>query len=266
MRDHFGRTIRYLRISVTDRCNLRCYYCLHEADAEFLDRSQLLTYEEITEVVESAIDLGFNKFRLTGGEPLVRTDIISLVEMIGRLDGVEDFGMTTNGVLLEKLAFPLFTAGLHRLNISLDTVDPERYREKTNGGDIARVFSGIQAAKAAGFKKIKINCVIEKSSQEFDARGVAAYAVAQDFDIRFIRHMNLAQGAFWVVEGGLGGKCDLCDRLRLSSDGVVRPCLFSDLGFSVRELGAREALERAAEHKPKSGETCNSTTFRRIGG
>jgi cyclic pyranopterin phosphate synthase len=266
MRDSFGRTIRYLRISVTDRCNLRCYYCLHEADSEFLERSQLLTYEEITEVVRNAIELGFNKFRLTGGEPLVRTDIISLVEMIGHLDGVEDFGMTTNGVLLDRLAIPLFKGGLHRLNISLDTVDPECYREKTNGGDITRVLDGIQAAKAAGFTKIKINCVIEKSSEELDARGVAAWAAGQDFDVRFIRHMNLAQGTFWVVEGGLGGKCDLCDRLRLSSDGVVRPCLFSDLGFSVRELGAREALERAAGHKPQSGETCNSTTFRRIGG
>jgi cyclic pyranopterin phosphate synthase len=233
---------------------------------QMLDRRDLLSYEEIADVARCAVDLGFNKIRLTGGEPLTRKDIITLVRMLGRIGGIEDLCMTTNGTLLERYAVPLIEAGLHRLNISLDTVDAERYREKTEGGDIERVFAGIRAAVDAGFGRIKINCVIEQTSEEPDARGVALFAMKHGYEVRFIRHMDLARGAFWVVEGGLGGKCDLCNRLRLSSDGMVRPCLFSDMGFSVRELGAREALVRAITAKPESGQTCGNTTFRRIGG
>lgn len=266
MQDSFGRTIHYLRISVTDRCNLRCYYCRHESDVQFLDRKDLLSYEEITEVARNAVDLGFNKIRLTGGEPLTRKNIIALVGMLGQIEGIDELCMTTNGTLLDQYAASLRAAGLDRLNISLDTVDPERYKIKTDGGDIERVFAGIRAAVEAGFERIKINCVIEESSEEPDARGVARFAIQHGFEARFIRHMNLARGEFWVVEGGRGGKCDLCDRLRLSSDGIVRPCLFSDIGFSVRELGAREALVRAIGGKPESGEKCRTTTFRRIGG
>ena len=265
MRDSFGRTIHYLRISVTDRCNLRCGYCLPNGCAELLPRGDLLSYEEITDVAQTAVGLGFNKVRLTGGEPLVRSCVVDLVGMLSRIEGLEDLSMTTNGVLLDQYAVPLVKAGLHRVNISLDSMNPERYREATLG-DVKRVLAGIQAAKGAGFKRIKLNCVVEKSSDEADARGVAAFAMEQGLEVRFIRRMNLAAGEFWAVDGGIGGRCELCNRLRLSSDGQIRPCLFSDEGFSVRELGTREAIMQAIETKPESGKRCHTTSFRRIGG
>ncbi|MFH1756271.1 MAG: radical SAM protein [Candidatus Latescibacterota bacterium] len=266
MQDSYGRTIRYLRISVTDRCNLRCHYCLPDGNEELLRREDLLSFEEISHVSRAALELGFKKIRLTGGEPLVRAGIVDLVGMVASLQGLEDFSMTTNGVLLESYADALVRAGLQRVNISLDTVDPVKFREITRGGDFSKVLAGIEAAKRAGFAKIKLNCVVERSSTETDAQQVAKFAAERDIEVRFIRHMNLAEGTFWVVEGGSGGQCDQCDRLRVSSDGIVRPCLFSNVGFSVRELGAREAIERAVRDKPKSGEQCHNTTFRRIGG
>lgn len=266
MRDSFGRTINYFRISVTDRCNLRCHYCLPNGCPEVLRREDLLSYEEITDFARTAVDLGFNKIRLTGGEPLVRSNVVELVEMLSGIKGLEDLAMTTNGVLLEKYAEPLKNAGLQRVNVSLDSVNPDRYREYTQGGDVARVLVGIQAAKTVGLSPIKLNCVVEESSAETDAREVAAFAAEQEIEVRFIRKMNLSDGEFWAVDGGVGGRCEICDRLRLSSDGQVRPCLFSDVGFDVRELGAREAIIRAIEAKPESGRTCRTTSFRRIGG
>jgi cyclic pyranopterin phosphate synthase len=225
----------------------------------------LLSYEEITEVAREAVGMGFDKIRLTGGEPLVRSSVVDLVKMLSPIEGLEDLAMTTNGVLLDKFAVPLVKAGLHRVNISLDSVDPERYHEATQG-DLTRVLAGIRAAKEAGFKKIKLNCVVDKSSDEEDARGVAAFAAEQGLEVRFIRRMNLAVGEYWPVEGGIGGRCEVCNRLRLSSDGQIRPCLFSDAGYGVRELGAREAILRAIKTKPESGKRCYTTSFRRIGG
>lgn len=266
MQDPFGRKIDYLRISVTDRCNLRCYYCMTDRCPELLERKELLSYEEIADFARTAVDLGITKIRLTGGEPLMRSGIVYLVSMLRQLDGLDELCMTTNGVLLDKYAAPLIEAGLDRINVSLDTVDPESYRKKTQGGNLDKALSGIQAALDAGFEHIKLNCVVERSSEERDARTVAAFGEQHGFEVRFIRHMNLAQGEFWVVDGGTGGQCESCNRIRLSSDGLVRPCLFSDAGFSVRELGAKEAILRAIEHKPESGEKCHTTTFRRIGG
>lgn len=266
MRDPFGRRIDYLRISVTDRCNLRCYYCMPEGDVPLIQREDRLTFEEITEVAQAAAGLGFDKIRLTGGEPLLRSNLVHLVAMLGRVRGLKDLSMTTNGLLLDRYALPLAEAGLHRVNISLDSVDPEVYREKTRGGDLKRAIKGIRAAQAAGFQRIKLNCVVEWSSEEPDAREVAAFAEREGLEVRFIRRMNLATGEFWVVEGGAGGDCARCNRLRLSCEGLVRPCLFSDVGFSVRELGARAALMQAIEAKPESGEQCVTSTFSQIGG
>jgi cyclic pyranopterin phosphate synthase len=266
MQDPFGRTINYLRISVTDRCNLRCHYCMTDRCPDLLARSELLSYEEITDFARNAVDLGITKIRLTGGEPLMRSGIVNLVSMLRQLDGLEELCMTTNGVLLEKYAEPLIEAGLDRINVSIDTVDPDNYRKITGGGDLGRVLAGLRAASDAGFEHIKLNCVVNRSSEEKDARTVASFGDEHGYEVRFIRHMDLAQGEFWVVNGGTGGQCELCNRIRLSSDGLVRPCLFSDAGFSVRELGAKEAILRAIERKPESGERCNTTTFRRIGG
>lgn len=266
IRDPFGRRINYLRISVTDRCNLRCYYCMPEGDVPPIQREDWLTFEEITEVARAAAGLGFDKIRLTGGEPLLRSNLVGLVAMLGRVRGLKDLSMTTNGLLLDKYALPLAEAGLHRVNVSLDSVDPEVYREKTRGGDLKRAIKGIRAAQAAGFRRIKLNCVVEWSSEESDAREVATFAEREDLEVRFIRRMNLATGEFWVVNGGAGGDCARCNRLRLSCEGLVRPCLFSDVGFRVRELGAGAALVQAIEAKPESGEQCVTSTFSQIGG
>lgn len=266
MRDPFGRRIDYLRISVTDRCNLRCYYCMPDRDVPLIQREDRLTFEEITEVARAAAGLGFDKIRLTGGEPLLRSNLVHLVAMLGRVRGLKDLSMTTNGLLLDRYALPLAEAGLHRVNISLDSVDPEVYREKTRGGDLSRAIKGIRAAQAAGFQRTKLNCVVEWSSEEPDAREVATFAEREGLEVRFIRRMNLATGEFWVVDGGAGGDCARCNRLRLSCEGLVRPCLFSDVGFSVRELGARAALMQAIEAKPESGEQCVTSTFSQIGG
>lgn len=266
MRDPFGRAINYLRISVTDRCNLRCQYCMPEGKVLWLAREDLLSFEEIVDVARTAVELGVNKIRLTGGEPLLRSNIVNLAGMLGRIDGVTDLSMTTNGVLLKRYAESLAAAGLDRVNISFDAVDPASYRKKTRGGDVERVIAGIRAAQAAGFTRIKLNCVVEKSSSEPDAQDVAAFARQNGLYARFIRRMDLANGDFWVVEGGSGGDCARCNRLRLSCNGMIRPCLFSDATFSVCELGAREALIGAVEGKPESGKQCRTTTFSRIGG
>jgi len=265
MFDRFERRIDYLRVSVTDRCNLRCVYCMPQGGVRLLRREELLTFEEIRQVVRAAVGMGVEKVRLTGGEPLVRRDVLVLVGMIARIGGIGDFAMTTNGALLARFARGLKDAGLHRVNVSLDSLDPERYRRITRGGDVERVLAGIEAAVEAGLTPIKLNCVVERSSREPDAREVAAFARSRGLQVRFIRRMDTASGRFWPVEGGDGGHCARCNRLRLSSDGMVRPCLFSDLAFSVRELGPEEAIRRAVQAKPQQG-LSSAAQLHRLGG
>ena len=266
MRDSFGRTMDYLRVSITDRCNLRCQYCMPAEGVEWLPPASILSFEEIVEVATISAGLGFHKLRLTGGEPLVRSGVVELVAMLAKVEGITDLSMTTNGTRLDRYAKPLNDAGLHRLNISLDTMDPKLYQEITMGGDINRVFAGIKAAQQAGFDRIKLNVVVLSSSNEDNAKAVAKYGAENNIETRFIRKMDLAKGEFWQVEGGSGGDCSHCGRLRLTCEGMIRPCLFSDLGFSVRELGAEEAIRRAVGDKPASGEQCLENTFSRIGG
>ena len=265
MFDRFSREINYLRVSVTDRCNLRCVYCMPLEGVTPLRHEDVLSFEEIQQVVRVAVGMGIDKVRLTGGEPLVRRDILVLVEMLGRMDGIKDFAMSTNGILLAEFAKGLKDAGLHRVNVSLDALDPGSYRRTTRGGDVDRVLSGIEAAAAAGLVPIKVNCVVERSSSEPDAQEVAEFAKNNGFQVRFIRRMDTAKGHFWTVEDGDGGDCPRCNRLRLSSDGMVRPCLFSDLAFSVRELGPGEAIRRAVEAKPEAG-LKSANQFFRLGG
>jgi len=265
MFDSFNRRINYLRISVTDRCNLRCTYCMPAEGIELMPRERILKFTEIAEITRIAVGMGVTKVRITGGEPLVRRRIVELVGMIARIDGVEDFGMTSNAIALPLFAKPLFDAGLQRLNISLDTVDPQRFRELTRCGELADAIAGIDAAIEAGFDPIKLNCVIEASSGEPDARGVAAFGAERGLPVRFIRKMNLATGEFWEVEGGDGGKCSICSRLRLSSDGKLFPCLFSDLSYDMREMGIERAIHAALEDKPQSGQRA-TREFNTLGG
>jgi len=266
MLDLYNRKINYLRISVTDRCNLRCRYCMPEDGVCMVDHKDILSFEEIQEVVAVAVSLGIDKIRLTGGEPLVRKDIVELVRMIAAVKGVKDLAITTNGVLLEKFAQPLAKAGLRRINISLDTLVAEKFAHLTRGGNLTNVLKGIEAAQKAGLNPVKINCVIEKSSDEPDALAVKQYCVENGLQVRFIHQMDLSSGHFSIVEGGSGGDCAHCNRLRLTPTGKIKPCLFSDLEFDIREMGIKEAIEAALFAKPEKGTINLSNCFHNIGG
>lgn len=266
MLDRFERNINYLRISVTDRCNLRCRYCMPGDGVTLIRHEDILTYDEITGFTRVAVEAGISKVRITGGEPLVRKGVTDLVAMLSGIEGISDLSMTTNGILLADYAAGLASAGLMRVNISLDTIDPDKYSYVTRGGNIAAVFRGIAAAQEAGLRPVKINCVIKSTPDEGDARAVADYCMREGLEVRFIRQMDLASGTFSVVHGGSGGHCARCNRLRLTPEGMIKPCLFSDTGYSVRELGAKEALARALANKPEKGTVNNINGFYNIGG
>ncbi|NTW25135.1 MAG: GTP 3',8-cyclase MoaA [Lentimicrobium sp.] len=266
MYDNFDRRINYLRISVTDRCNLRCVYCMPEDGVKMLQHSEVLSFEEITEITRVAVSLGVNKVRITGGEPLVRKGIVNLVEMVAAIPGIDDLSMTTNGILLAKYATQLKEAGLNRVNVSLDTLDGAKYKLLTRGGELIEVLMGIQAAKEVGFKPLKINCVVRDSSEERDAKLVAEYCKQNGLEVRFIHQMNLTEGHFSVVEGGSGGDCSNCNRLRLTANGKLMPCLFSELEYDVRLLGAEKAIRMALDNKPACGSMNLTGEFYNIGG
>lgn len=189
--DQFGRTITYVRISVTDRCDFRCVYCMSE-DMEFLPRQQVLSLEEIARIARIFHELGVEKIRLTGGEPLVRKDILKLVNDIGSL-GLNDLAMTTNGSQLPHMAQDLQAAGMDRLNISLDSLDAEKFRAITRTGDLNRVIKGIDAAVEAGFKGIKLNSVIMKNSNDHEVLDLLEFARSRGIDISFIEEMPLGE-------------------------------------------------------------------------
>jgi GTP 3',8-cyclase len=266
MYDRFNRNINYLRVSVTDRCNLRCVYCMPGEGIRLLDHKDILSYEEIVEVVKEGVQLGITKVRITGGEPLVRKGIVQLVGMISDIEEINDLGLTTNGMLLGPYASSLAKAGLHRVNISLDTIDPGKFRQITRGGDITFVLRGIEAAVKEGLSPVKINCVVKNSSSEQDASEVKKFCDANDLEVRFIHQMDLGSGCFTLVEGGKGGDCLNCNRLRLTANGFLKPCLFDDLGFSTRELGIRKAFEKAIHFKPEKGSHNLLNKFHNIGG
>ncbi|MGD0655076.1 MAG: radical SAM protein [Thermoguttaceae bacterium] len=264
--DSWGRKIQYLRVSVTDRCNLRCVYCMPEKGISLLPHSAMLSYEEIAEVVRAGVALGISKVRLTGGEPLVRRNLQRLVAMIAPIPGVSDFTLTTNGILLASQARPLAEGGLQRVNISLDTLDPRRYAALTRGGDVQKVLAGIAAAQEAGLTPVKLNCVITPKTLAEDVEALRKFAARENLELRLIPRMNLTQGLFGIVHRGGGGDCRLCNRLRLTCDGWILPCLFGEGGYSVRKLGASEALRRAVAEKPRSGSRCTTRAMQTIGG
>jgi GTP 3',8-cyclase len=266
MFDKYNRQINYLRISVTDRCNLRCYYCMPECGVELMKHDEILRFEEILEVVKEAVKHGITKVRITGGEPLVRKGIVDFIKMLAEIPEIKDLAMTTNGIFLSQYAMPLKEAGLKRLNISLDSMDPEKFKTISRGGDLNLVIQGIHAAKIAGFNPIKINCVVINSSSEKDAREVKEFCDKNQLEVRYIHMMSLSKGTFSVVEGGSGGDCINCSRLRLTADGKLKPCLFSNIEYDVRKLGVNEAIRRAVENKPEYGSVNNLDHFHNIGG
>lgn len=237
-----------------------------EEGIQLLDHKEILTFDEIRDFTKTAVAGGVTKVRITGGEPLVRKGITTLVGMISSIKEITDLSMTTNGVLLKQYAGELKAAGLRRINISLDTLDPEKFTAITRTGNIDDVLEGIKAARIAGLTPIKINCVIQNSSDEEEARSVANFCTKNDLEIRYITQMDLVKGHFSAVIGGTGGNCSLCNRLRLTANGKLKPCLFSNIEYDIRALGSEAALKLAIGSKPECGSTNQTGAFYNIGG
>lgn len=201
MKDSFGREINYLRISLTDRCNLRCSYCMPEKGIDNkINHNEILSLEEIYDITKSFVNLGINKIRLTGGEPLARLGVVNLVQMISKLDGVKDLSITTNGILLKEYAKPLKEAGLNRVNISLDTLNKEKYNTITRGGDLSKVLEGIEEAKKVGLQPIKINTVLIGGFNDDEILDLINITRDEYIDVRFIELMPIGQASNWAVE------------------------------------------------------------------
>ena len=315
MKDRYGRTIKYLRLSVTDLCNCRCVYCMGENGVPRLPHSAILSFEEIEEIVRAAVSLGVTKVRLTGGEPLVRRGIDELVRRLRGIEGVEELAMTTNGARLAEYAARLKSAGLDRLNVSLDTLDPEKFRRITRIGELRDTLDGLDAARRAGFERIKLNTVLMGGVNDDEIAEIAALAKDGAFDVRFIELMPIGECTDWdrrrflpaerVLEylpkgervpsdgvaelwrpAGFRGTvglirplshrfCADCDRIRVTADGCLKPCL-----HSAREIPLRgkhgEALVRTIaegmqtkprEHHMADGHASESRCgMNRIGG
>ena len=195
--DSFGRVHDNLRISVTDRCNIRCFYCMPETDVHFVRRSEILDFEEIERFVRIAVTLGIRKLRVTGGEPLVRRDLAVLIRRLSTIPGIKDLALTTNGVLLPQLAAPLYEAGLRRINVHLDTIDRARFLEITRRDEIHKVLAGLEACKQLGYSKIKLNAVAVKHLVEPDIVPLARYARENGFEVRYIEFMPLDAQNLW---------------------------------------------------------------------
>ncbi len=284
MEDSEGRSIRYLRLSITDRCNCRCQYCMPEAGVPMLTHSEICRYEEYAEMVRVLARMGVTKVRITGGEPLVRRGVVDLVRMLKAIPGINEVDLTTNACLLAPLAAPLREAGLDRLNISLDTLKPEVYRQITRTGELADALSGIGAAKEAGFSQLKLNCVLLGGVNDEEIPDLAHLAEDEEIVVRFIELMPIGPCVQWphsrfisaetVLERvpelvpcgsdgvaglytapGWKGKiglirpmsrrfCSGCTRIRITSDGKLKPCLHSSDEIALRGLSGA-ALEDA---------------------
>jgi len=294
--DFHNRRINYLRISITDRCNLRCHYCMPKEGVSQFGHSEILRYEEILRLSVLALKKGITKIRITGGEPLVRKDAVQLVHQLSRLSGLQDLSITTNGILLEEFAPALFQAGLTRVNVSMDSLGPEKYRQITRGGDLSRVWAGIKAARFAGISPIKINVVVIAGFNDLEILEFARLTMKDPYQVRFIEFMPLGDSNEWSPERclstgeikrrieasspliplengtndhdgparlfkfpGAAGEigfispisdhfCNSCNRLRLTADGKLKTCLFSeqetDLKYLLRSGCHDEELER----------------------
>ena len=306
--DSFGRSINYLRISVTDRCNLRCIYCMPSEGVPQMSHSEVLSYEEIRTIVKAAAQLGVNKVRLTGGEPLVRAELPKLVRMLSQIEGIEELSLTTNGTILKKHALELKRAGLSRVNVSLDTLKADKFRYITRLGELATVLEGIEVAKDTGFDPIKINIVVMRGINDDEILDFAKMTYEDSWHIRFIelmpfkgitefvpsielrQHINLlgelepctplagnGPATYYRLAGAKGTIgfisplteptfCSRCNRMRLTPDGRLRPCLLGeneiDLKTSLRNNASIGKLKRLIlqavafkpEHHPLIGD------------
>jgi len=274
MFDSYNREIDYLRISVTDRCNLRCTYCMPEAGIQLKSHFAILPYEQILRIADAAAGLGIRKIRLTGGEPLVRKDVSFLVRGLKQIPGITEVSMTSNGTLLDRFAGELKQAGLDRLNISLDTLDPGKYRRITRNGEIAAALAGIRAARDAGFAKIKVNMVLIPGFNQDELEPMKEFCSRNGLLLQRIHHYSLheprtAQSSL-SARSGLEAErplsCSACNRLRLTADGKLKPCLFSNREFPVDFSDIRASLEQAVRSKPLQGVACDNRGIWQIGG
>ena len=296
MTDGYGRKIEYLRMSVTDACNLRCVYCMPPDGMAECPCHSAMSADEFVEIARAAAELGMKKLRITGGEPLVRSDIIPLVRELGAVQGIEDMSMTTNATLLAPCAEELYKAGIRRINISLDTLVPEKYAEITRGGRLSDALEGIRAAMAAGMSPVKLNTVLIGGFNDDEIETLAEMTVRYPVQLRFIELMPIgntgdfpkhaylpdstvlerlpqlvsvpsekhtvarlyrlpgAKGEVGLISPLSNHFCAECNRLRLTADGCLKPCLHSAEELSVRGLHGeqlRQAILTAVSHKPQ---------------
>ncbi|MFH1709179.1 MAG: radical SAM protein [Planctomycetota bacterium] len=270
MFDRFNRRINYLRISVTDRCNLHCRYCRDGEGDAFgpMGHADLLRYEEIRAIVTEAAALGITKVRLTGGEPLIKRDIEVLVGFLAGIAGIAEVTMTTNGTLLAAKARVLKDAGLARINISLDSLDPQRYRDLTGGGDIAAVLAGITAAGAAGFRNTKINMVIIDGFNTDETERMRAFCRGNGLTLQLIRQFSLKTPKDPEALAGFDRPppCGECNKIRLLANGMLKPCLHTDAEIPIRMDDIRSSLLEAVDRKPHCGDACMHRVMNQIGG
>ena len=267
MYDSFNREITYLRISVTDRCNLRCLYCMPIEGVIKRSHEDCLSFEEIRDIAREAVALGITKIRLTGGEPLVRKGITQLVSMLAEIEGLKQLGMTTNGHFLEQYAHELKQAGLSSLNISLDTLDSSRYSHLTRGGDISKVLKGINTALEEGFP-IKVNMVISPETTQMEMDQMKVFCLEKGLELQKIREYSLKEDKFPDEEilYQRPPPCGLCNRIRLLSNGRIKPCLHTDQEITLNPQNIRASLEEAIQNKPRCGSSCSVRNMLEIGG
>jgi cyclic pyranopterin phosphate synthase len=284
MQDKYSRKITYLRLSVTDLCNLRCIYCMPEGGVEKKQHREILSIEEIEEISRACVDCGIKKIRVTGGEPLVRHGIEEICRRLSAIEGVEELCMTTNGILLPKLAPLLKAAGVGRLNISLDTLNEEKYKRISRVGTLESALKGIYAAKEAGFERLKLNVVLMGGVNDDEIPDLVRFAAEQDMEVRFIELMPIGECSAWDTErfiecskvlqavpeleetGTQGvariyripGKkgsvglispmsshfCPSCNRIRVTADGKLKPCLHSSTEINLRGLHGQELRDQ----------------------
>jgi cyclic pyranopterin phosphate synthase len=265
MYDSFNRRIDYLRISVTDKCNLRCRYCMPEEGVPVRRHQDFLSFEQITAVVRAAVGLGVTKARLTGGEPLVKRGIVELVGMLRGVEGLQALAMTTNGTLLNRYAGALRAAGLDSLNVSLDTLDPERYRRLTRGGEIRRVLAGIDAAVAEQFP-VKINMVVLGDTPEPEIGEMRRFCSVRGLTLQLINHYVLAGEKTDDYRYDRPPRCEECNRIRLLADGTLKPCLHSDEEIPIDLKDIEGSLRTTIARKPQRGSVCTRRSMMEIGG
>ena len=265
MYDPFERRITSLRISVTERCNLRCTYCMPEEGVPARSPGEFLSFEQIVAVARAAVGLGITKVRLTGGEPLVRRGIVDLVRMIAGIDGLDHLAMSTNGTLLAPHARELKEAGLHSVNISLDTLDPVRYSQITRGGRMEDALAGMRAAVAEGFP-VKINMVVMPDTTPAEIEGMRGFCSAEGARLQRIRLYSLRQEKTDAGSFDRPHACESCNRIRLTADGMLKPCLHSDSEVALDFSHLADSLRAAVLAKPKRGSVCVGRAMPQIGG